>query len=157
MPGPFKRGLIIDELKWLQKTLEFPKPKTPRFARHFFLFSRSDWINFVDPEWDWYSKKNKSHYVRFLFLQASYKSKVLTALAETKTSRFARHFFLFGRGDWIRTSDLQHPMLIRYRTALHPEKLFGAAKVMIYSYRGNVLLNWDVCGCLSAPNELYFR
>jgi len=28
---------------------------------------------------------------------------------------------------------------------------------MIYSYRGNVLLNWDVCGCLSAPNELYFR
>jgi len=29
MPGPFKRGLIIDELKWLQKTLEFPKQKRP--------------------------------------------------------------------------------------------------------------------------------
>ena len=25
------------------------------------------------------------------------------------------------RGDWIRTSDHQHPMLIRYRAALHPE------------------------------------
>ncbi len=26
------------------------------------------------------------------------------------------------RGDWIRTSDPQHPMLIRYQTALRPEQ-----------------------------------
>jgi len=32
MPGPFKRGLIIDELKWLQKTLEFPKQKRPALS-----------------------------------------------------------------------------------------------------------------------------
>lgn len=33
--------------------------------------------------------------------------------------------FLFSRDDWIRTSDPQHPMLIRYRTALRPELAFG--------------------------------
>ena len=30
-------------------------------------------------------------------------------------------FFNLCRDDWIRTSDPQHPMLIRYRTALRPE------------------------------------
>jgi hypothetical protein len=27
----------------------------------------------------------------------------------------------FCRDDWIRTSDHQHPMLVRYQAALHPE------------------------------------
>jgi hypothetical protein len=30
--------------------------------------------------------------------------------------------FLQSRDDWIRTSDHQHPMLVRYRTALRPER-----------------------------------
>ncbi len=28
---------------------------------------------------------------------------------------------LFGRDDWIRTSDHTHPMRVRYQTAPHPE------------------------------------
>ncbi len=37
--------------------------------------------------------------------------------------------FFVGRGDWIRTSDHQHPMLIRYRTALHPENFLLSGKI----------------------------
>jgi hypothetical protein len=29
--------------------------------------------------------------------------------------------FVFGRDDWIRTSDPLHPMQVRYRAALRPE------------------------------------
>ena len=29
----------------------------------------------------------------------------------------------YGRGDWIRTSDLLVPNQTRYQTALHPEKM----------------------------------
>ena len=36
---------------------------------------------------------------------------------------FKNNCSLICRGDWIRTSDHQHPMLVRYRTALHPDEL----------------------------------
>jgi hypothetical protein len=38
-----------------------------------------------------------------------------------KPFKYALYYFLLRRDEKIRTSDLQHPMLARYRATLHPE------------------------------------
>ncbi len=44
-------------------------------------------------------------------------------------------------GDWIRTSDLLHPMQTRYRAALHPENPYRKTVCILWSgtWRGELL------------------
>jgi hypothetical protein len=45
--------------------------------------------------------------------------KFLNSIYDNKIS------YLFGRGSWIRTNDLQYPKLPRYQAALYPEYPLG--------------------------------
>lgn len=54
-----------------------------------------------------------------------------------KTAKRELRCNTISRDDWIRTSDPQHPMLVRYRTALRPvtKKIDAAAKVRLKCFR----------------------
>jgi len=54
-----------------------------------------------------------------------------TTSLKTKTPENQEFLFFNGRDDWIRTSDPQHPMLVRYQAALHPER---SAKLRLIFY-----------------------
>lgn len=85
-----------------------------------FSLRRGDWINSIDPEFGVIHKEKSAASLLFFYSNHPFESELSSGCSKQKNPSLQMDFS-FCRGDWIRTSDPQHPMLIRYQTALRPE------------------------------------
>jgi hypothetical protein len=74
-----------------------------------------------------------------------------------KPFKYALSFLFSSRDEKIRTSDLQHPMLARYRATLHPELLLQILnQAVLISFRPTFpILSGRDTGLRYIPNYLF--